>query len=55
MQSLGGVELERDNFKRQWQAEVQAHKDTVDRYNADKRSIRSHQEVSQEDSKGEEL
>lgn len=49
--SLGGVELERDNFKRQWQAEVQAHKDTVDRYNADKRSIRSHQEVSQEDSK----
>ncbi|XP_076440022.1 rho-associated protein kinase 2-like isoform X2 [Babylonia areolata] len=39
--SVANVELDRDNFKRRWEAEQQAHKDTVDRYNADRKSISS--------------
>ena len=42
-QSLANVELDRDNFMRRWEAEQQAHKETIDRYNADKRSISTNQ------------
>ena len=37
------MELDRDNFMRRWEAEQQAHKDTIDRYNADKKSISTNQ------------
>lgn len=45
--SLASVELDRDNFKRRWEAEFQAHKETVDRYNADKKNILTTSETSQ--------
>lgn len=45
--SLAGVELDRDNFKRRWEAECQAHKETIDRYNADKKNILTTSETSQ--------
>ncbi|XP_041359873.1 rho-associated protein kinase 2-like [Gigantopelta aegis] len=37
--SRGSLELERDNFKRRLEAEIQNHKETVARYNADKKHI----------------
>nr|KAG5694204.1 hypothetical protein BaRGS_027180 [Batillaria attramentaria] len=45
--SLASVELDRDNFKRRWEAECQAHKETVDRYNTDKKNILTTSETSQ--------
>ena len=53
LQSVANVELERDNFKRRWEAEQQAHKDTIDRYNADKKSISSISQANQIESRGQ--
>ncbi|XP_067678854.1 rho-associated protein kinase 2-like [Haliotis asinina] len=36
---VANVELERDNFYRKLEAEIQSHKETVARYNADKKNI----------------
>ncbi|XP_070196209.1 rho-associated protein kinase 2-like isoform X2 [Littorina saxatilis] len=49
--SLANVEIDRDNFKRRWEAEQQAHKDTIDRYNADKKSISSISQANQIESR----
>ncbi|GFR98507.1 rho-associated protein kinase [Elysia marginata] len=47
--NIAGVELDRDNFKRKWEAEQQAHKDMADKYAADKNYIlRSSDQANQE-------
>ena len=47
------MELDRDNFMRRWEAEQQSHKDTIDRYNADKKSISSISQANQIESRGQ--
>ncbi|RUS78321.1 hypothetical protein EGW08_013925, partial [Elysia chlorotica] len=47
--NIAGVELDRDNFKRKWETEQQAHKDMADKYAADKNYIlRSSDQANQE-------
>ena len=52
MQSLANVELDRDNFRRRWEAEQQAHSDTVDLYNTDKRNISNISQANEMESRG---
>lgn len=47
------MELERDNFYRKLEGEIQSHKETVARYNADKKNIlMSTEEANMEAMKG---
>lgn len=49
--NLANVEIDRDNFKRRWESEQQAHKDTIDRYNADKKNISTISQANQIESR----